>query len=107
MKQKNAKRKSDMTLEEMYNSQYDFGDDEDDDSDWEPSALPDHNVVEIPKWFCLNCTVVNIGADFHCDVGISLLVNSFFYFMSFFFGDFLLTYKQMYFLQFFYSKGMW
>ncbi|KAI3463770.1 hypothetical protein Pfo_020433 [Paulownia fortunei] len=66
--QKNAKRKSDMTLEEMYNSQYDFEDDEDDDSDWEPSALPDPNVVEIPKWFCLNCTMVNIGADFHCDV---------------------------------------
>ncbi|KAK4409587.1 Histone deacetylase 15 [Sesamum angolense] len=68
MKQKNAKRKSDMTLEEMYNSQHDFEDDEDDDSDWEPSALPDHNVVEIPKWFCLNCTMVNIGDDLHCDV---------------------------------------
>ncbi|KAL0396065.1 UNVERIFIED_CONTAM: Histone deacetylase 15 [Sesamum calycinum] len=68
MKQKKAKRKSDMTLEEMYNSQHDFEDDEDDDSDWEPSALPDHNVVEIPKWFCLNCTMVNIGDDLHCDV---------------------------------------
>ncbi|KAK6154009.1 hypothetical protein DH2020_013648 [Rehmannia glutinosa] len=66
--QKNAKRKSDMTLEEMYNNQYDFEDDEDDDSDWEPSALPDPNVVEIPKWFCINCTMVNIGVDFHCDV---------------------------------------
>ncbi|KAK6127715.1 hypothetical protein DH2020_038555 [Rehmannia glutinosa] len=68
LKQKNAKRKSDMTLEEMYNNQYDFEDDEDDDSDWEPSALPDPNVVEIPKWFCINCTMVNIGVDFHCDV---------------------------------------
>ncbi|KAL0423785.1 UNVERIFIED_CONTAM: Histone deacetylase 15 [Sesamum radiatum] len=68
VEQKKAKRKSDMTLEEMYNSQHDFEDDEDDDSDWEPSALPDHNVVEIPKWFCLNCTMVNIGDDLHCDV---------------------------------------
>ncbi|KAK4426721.1 Histone deacetylase 15 [Sesamum alatum] len=67
VEQKNAKRKSDMTVEEMYNSHYGFEDDED-DSDWEPSALPDHNVVEIPKWFCLNCTMVNIGDDFHCDV---------------------------------------
>ncbi|XP_057770563.1 histone deacetylase 15-like isoform X3 [Salvia miltiorrhiza] len=66
--QKNGKRKSDMSLEEMYNSQYDFGDDEDDDSDWEPSALPAHSVVEIPKWFCLNCTMLNIGDDSHCDV---------------------------------------
>ncbi|XP_011097065.1 histone deacetylase 15 isoform X3 [Sesamum indicum] len=68
MKQKNAKRKSDMTLEEMYNGQHGFEDDEDDDSDWEPSALPDHHVVEVPKWFCLNCTMVNIGDDLHCDV---------------------------------------
>ncbi|KAG6411145.1 hypothetical protein SASPL_129219 [Salvia splendens] len=67
--QKNGKRTSDMTLEEMYyNSQYDFGDDEDDDSDWEPSALSAHDVMEIPKWFCLNCTMLNIGDDTHCDV---------------------------------------
>ncbi|KAH6763501.1 histone deacetylase 15 [Perilla frutescens var. hirtella] len=68
VEQRNGKRKSDMTLEEMYNNQYDFGDDEEDDSDWEPSALPAHNVVEIPKWFCLNCTMLNIGDDSHCDV---------------------------------------
>ncbi|PIM97676.1 Histone deacetylase [Handroanthus impetiginosus] len=57
-----------MTLEEMYNSQYDFEDDEDDDSDWEPSALADHNVVEIPRWFCHNCTMVNVGDDLYCDL---------------------------------------
>ncbi|GFP94648.1 histone deacetylase 15 [Phtheirospermum japonicum] len=69
VKQKNAKRKSDMTLEEMYSSQYDLEDEDDDeDSDWEPSALPKPNVIEIPKWFCLNCTMLNIGDDFHCDV---------------------------------------
>ncbi|XP_051115921.1 histone deacetylase 15 isoform X2 [Andrographis paniculata] len=55
----------DLTLEELYNSQYDS---EDDDSDWEPSALSNHNVVEISKWFCLNCTMVNTGGAFHCDV---------------------------------------
>ncbi|KAL3639341.1 Histone deacetylase 15 [Castilleja foliolosa] len=68
--QKNARRKSDMTLEELYSSQYgpEDEDDDDEDSDWEPSVLPDPNVVEIPKWFCLNCTMLNIGDDFHCDV---------------------------------------
>lgn len=82
MKQKNGKRTSDMTLEEMYyNSQYDFGDDEDDDSDWEPSALPAHDVMEIPKWFCLNCTMLNIGDDSHCDVGINCIL---FWFCDFF-----------------------
>lgn len=61
-----------MTLEEMYNSQYDFEDDEDDDSDWDPSAVPesDRHVVEIPKWFCVNCTMLNIGDGSYCDVGI-------------------------------------
>lgn len=54
-----------MTLEELYNSHYDS---EDDDSDWEPSALPNRNVVEISNWFCLNCTMLNTGDDFHCDV---------------------------------------
>ncbi|GER32892.1 histone deacetylase 15 [Striga asiatica] len=68
VEEKNSKRKSDMTLEEMYNGQYDFEDDEDDDSDWEPSDVPNPNVVEIPKWFCLNCTMVNIGVGSHCDL---------------------------------------
>ncbi|KAL6494301.1 hypothetical protein OROGR_031101 [Orobanche gracilis] len=70
VEEKHAKRESDLTLDEMYNSRYDFEDDEDDDSDWEPSVLPSPNVVEIPKWFCLNCTMVNIGADSRCDVGV-------------------------------------
>lgn len=74
-----------MSLEEMYNSQYDFGDDEDDDSDWEPSALPAHSAVEIPKWFCLNCTMLNIGDDSHCDVGIIFLPILVFWVLFFFF----------------------
>lgn len=75
-----------MTLEEMYNNQYDFGDDEDDDSDWEPLSLPEHNVIEIPKWFCLNCTLLNVGDESHCVVGINSLLNShlFFWFSYFF-----------------------
>lgn len=54
-----------MTLEEMYSTQFDFGD-EDDDSDWDPSDTT-------PKWFCRNCTMPNIqqpeGNQF-CNVGI-------------------------------------
>lgn len=52
-----------MTLEDMYNNQYDF-DDEDDDSDWEPVQKP----AAVVKWFCVNCTMVNLGDDSHCDV---------------------------------------
>ncbi|KAG8379373.1 hypothetical protein BUALT_Bualt07G0081800 [Buddleja alternifolia] len=67
--QNKGKRKSDMSLEDMYNTQFGFEDDEDeeDDSDWDP-ALQDHNVVEIPKWFCQNCTMINLEADIYCDV---------------------------------------
>lgn len=51
-----------MTLEDMYNDQNLC--DDDDDSDWEP--LPKH--VEILKWFCTNCTMVNSDDVLHCDV---------------------------------------
>ncbi|KAL8478765.1 hypothetical protein ACS0TY_030590 [Phlomoides rotata] len=59
--QKNGKRKGDMSLEEMYSSQFDFGDeeDEDDDSDWDPSDT----ILECQKWFCRNCTMPNIEED--------------------------------------------
>ncbi|KAL2462854.1 Histone deacetylase 15 [Forsythia ovata] len=61
------KRKSDMTLEDMYNTQYDFNDeDDDDDSDWEP--FENHHVVEIAKWFCVNCTMVNLDDVDYCNV---------------------------------------
>lgn len=60
---KNGKRQSDMSLEDMYNKQYDFDEDED-DSDWEP--LQKH--IEIVKWFCANCTMVNLDDVVHCDV---------------------------------------
>ncbi|CAI9767284.1 unnamed protein product [Fraxinus pennsylvanica] len=60
-----AKRKSDITLEDMYNTQYDL-DEEDDDSDWEP--FENHHVVEIAKWFCVNCTIANLDNFDYCNV---------------------------------------
>ncbi|CAI9113629.1 OLC1v1014265C1 [Oldenlandia corymbosa var. corymbosa] len=63
MQTKNGKRQNEMTLEDMYNKQYDF-DEEDDDSDWEP----EDNNVEVLKWFCVNCTMVNFDDVIHCDV---------------------------------------
>ncbi|XVE58715.1 hypothetical protein DITRI_Ditri04bG0191200 [Diplodiscus trichospermus] len=51
----------------MYNNQDAFGDDDyedEDDSDWEP--VKEH--VEILKWFCTNCTMVNLDDVVHCDV---------------------------------------
>ena len=53
-----------MTLEDMYNNQNEFGDDDDDDSDWEPSLKP----VMLVRWFCTNCTMVNLDDVVHCDV---------------------------------------
>lgn len=52
-----------MSLEDMYNKQYDY-DEDDDDSDWEP--LQKH--IEIIKWFCANCTMANLDDVVHCDV---------------------------------------
>ncbi|XP_058227179.1 histone deacetylase 15 isoform X2 [Rhododendron vialii] len=63
VKSKKARQQKKMTLEDMYNNQYDF-DDEDDDSDWEPVQKP----AAVVKWFCVNCTMVNLGDDSHCDI---------------------------------------
>lgn len=41
-------------------------DDDEDDSDWEP--LPWKRTVEIPKWFCTNCTMSNLDYTVHCGV---------------------------------------
>lgn len=45
------------TLEDLFF----VNDEEEDDSDWEPSA---HLVVN--RWFCLNCTVPNMNEVTHC-----------------------------------------
>ncbi|XP_048329333.2 histone deacetylase 15 [Ziziphus jujuba] len=57
-----ARQHKEMTLQDMYNNQNLF-DDDDDDSDWEP--LQKH--VEIVKWFCTNCTMVNFDVAY-CDI---------------------------------------
>ncbi|KAK2968362.1 hypothetical protein RJ640_019500, partial [Escallonia rubra] len=60
---KEAGRDKDMTLEDMYNNQNGF-DDEDDDSDWEPLETR----IAVTKWFCINCTMVNFDDHVHCDI---------------------------------------
>uniref|UniRef100_A0A0E0Q4F1 histone deacetylase n=1 Tax=Oryza rufipogon TaxID=4529 RepID=A0A0E0Q4F1_ORYRU len=45
------------TLEDLFS----FNDEEDDDSDWEPSAR-----LALSRWFCLNCTVPNMEGFTHC-----------------------------------------
>ncbi|KAK7819599.1 putative rna-binding protein arp1 [Quercus suber] len=66
---KKARQQKEMTFQDMYNNQ-DLFDDEDDDSDWEPAQ--EH--VEIKKWFCTNCTMVNLDDTIHCDIkGVKLL----------------------------------
>lgn len=61
--QKNGKRQNDMSIEDMY-KQYEYDEEDDDDSDWEP--LQKH--IEVLKWFCANCTMVNFDDAVHCDV---------------------------------------
>ncbi|KAK4735955.1 hypothetical protein R3W88_010216 [Solanum pinnatisectum] len=60
---KSAKHESDMTLEDMYNARYNF-DEDDDDSDWEPSE----KQIEVLKWFCVNCTMINVEDVGNCEV---------------------------------------
>lgn len=62
-----------MTFQDMYNNQGLFDEDDDEDSDWEPAQ--EH--VEAVKWFCNNCTMVNLDDIIHCDVCL------FFYFFSY------------------------
>lgn len=61
--QKGAKHESDMTLEDMYNARYNF-DEDDDDSDWVPSE----KQIEVLKWFCVNCTMLNVDDVGNCQV---------------------------------------
>ncbi|GKV25093.1 hypothetical protein SLEP1_g34586 [Rubroshorea leprosula] len=62
---KKARLSKELTLQDMYNNQDAFDDDDDDDdSDWEP--MQKH--VEIMKWFCTNCTMVNLDDVVHCDI---------------------------------------
>ncbi|XP_031288190.1 histone deacetylase 15 [Pistacia vera] len=61
--QKKARVQREMTLQDMYN-QDSFDDDDEEDSDWEP--MQKH--VEIMKWFCTNCTMVNLDDIVHCDI---------------------------------------
>ncbi|KAJ0048262.1 hypothetical protein Pint_16417 [Pistacia integerrima] len=60
---KKARVQREMTLQDMYN-QDSFDDDDEEDSDWEP--MQKH--VEIMKWFCTNCTMVNLDDIVHCDI---------------------------------------
>ncbi|KAK8558188.1 hypothetical protein V6N13_073861 [Hibiscus sabdariffa] len=59
---KKARLQKEVMIQDMYNNQ-DASDDED-GSDWEPVQ----KCVEIMKWFCTNCTMVNLNDTVHCDI---------------------------------------
>ncbi|XP_043716408.1 histone deacetylase 15 isoform X2 [Telopea speciosissima] len=62
---KKPRHQKDLTFQDMYSQQEGyFEDDDDDDSDWEP--LQKH--VASKKWFCTNCTMMNLDDDLHCDI---------------------------------------
>ncbi|XWS48328.1 hypothetical protein CRYUN_Cryun13aG0066100 [Craigia yunnanensis] len=61
---KKVRMPKELTFRDMYNNQDAFDDDDEDDSDWEP--VQKH--IEILKWFCTNCTMVNLDDIVHCDI---------------------------------------
>ncbi|XP_040996505.1 histone deacetylase 15 isoform X1 [Juglans microcarpa x Juglans regia] len=63
-KKKARQQQKEMTFQDMYNNQGLFDEDDDEDSDWEPAQ--EH--VEVVKWFCNNCTMVNLDDVIHCDI---------------------------------------
>ncbi|XP_062116943.1 histone deacetylase 15 isoform X2 [Humulus lupulus] len=61
---KKARRHNkELTFQDMYDIN-DLFDEDDDDSDWEP--LQKH--VEVVRWFCPNCTMLNFDDIVHCDI---------------------------------------
>ncbi|XAR51277.1 Histone deacetylase [Bertholletia excelsa] len=59
---KKASLQEEMILQN--DNQYDFDDDDDDDGDWEPAQ----KSTAVLKWFCVNCTMVNLDDVVHCDI---------------------------------------
>lgn len=59
---KKLRQQAEMTFQDIYKKEFDDMDDEDEDSDWEPSQ------DTIKKWFCTNCTMVNLDDVLHCDI---------------------------------------
>lgn len=64
--QKRARLQKELTFQDLYQNQNMFDDDDDEDSDWEPFQF--QNCVEFTKWFCKNCTMVNVGNVVYCEV---------------------------------------
>lgn len=61
---KKKARQGDLTFQDIHDNRDFFDEDDEDDSDWEP--VQKH--VELIKWFCVNCTMVNLGDGVICDV---------------------------------------
>ncbi|KAG5056480.1 hypothetical protein JHK86_011476 [Glycine max] len=61
------KEQKDLTFQDIYQNDGMFDDYDDEDSDWEPFQLHNKCVeFEIKKWFCRNCTMVNLDHDDCC-----------------------------------------
>ncbi|KAL5726038.1 histone deacetylase [Ranunculus cassubicifolius] len=56
------RQQKEMTSQDIYREEYDDDDDEDEDNDWDPSQC------DSKRWFCTNCTMVNIDDVLHCDI---------------------------------------
>ncbi|XP_027329576.1 histone deacetylase 15 isoform X1 [Abrus precatorius] len=64
---KRARLPKELTFQDMYQNHGMFDDDDDDDdSDWEPFQIP--KCVEVVKWFCKNCTMVNVDEVDCCEI---------------------------------------
>ncbi|XP_077245745.1 histone deacetylase 15-like isoform X2 [Tasmannia lanceolata] len=58
------RQNNDRSLQDIFELQELFDDEDDDDSDWEPSQ----NGIISKKWFCTNCIMPNFEDVLHCDV---------------------------------------
>lgn len=60
---KKSNHRRELTLEDICNTPGDLDDDDEDDSDWEPIL----ERFAIRKWFCTNCTMVNLDGMIFCE----------------------------------------
>ncbi|KAE9601862.1 hypothetical protein Lal_00040803 [Lupinus albus] len=63
---KRTRLQKELTFQDIYENEDMFDDDDEDDSDWDPFAL--EKCVEPIKWFCINCTMLNLNDTVHCYV---------------------------------------
>ncbi|XP_047327812.1 histone deacetylase 15 isoform X2 [Impatiens glandulifera] len=61
---KKSRKRKEITLEDIYNNQTGLDVDDDDDLDW----VPTQKNLDVFKWTCVNCTMVNLDDADCCEI---------------------------------------